>query len=66
MSSNVGRIDSLVRFVLGISVMVTGVAYHSHWGFAGLVIFITSFIHWCPIYKIIGISSREKLKIRSI
>lgn len=66
MSKNVGIIDQYVRIVLGLALVAfafqNGPAIHGwHWvGLAGFVLLVTAFFRNCPLYSILGISSREE------
>jgi hypothetical protein len=57
MTRNVGRIDRVVRIVLGLAILGLGVAFRSWWGLVGLVPLATAAIGWCPAYVPFGISS---------
>lgn len=57
MKTNVGRIDRVVRVVLGLAVIGAGIATRSWWGAIGIVPLATAAIGWCPVYLPFGISS---------
>ena len=65
MQPNVGKTDRLGHIVLGLIllssfVFLTGDA---RWiGLIGLVPIATSYIQWCPIYTVLGISAHGKRK----
>jgi hypothetical protein len=63
MTKNVGKIDSIVRIVLAVilayldwSGMVTGTL---SWvvGIAAVVMLVTAFVKFCPLYKILGVDT---------
>ena len=63
MIKNVGKIDSIVRIVLAVilayldwSGMVTGTL---SWvvGIAAVVMLVTAFVKFCPLYKILGVDT---------
>lgn len=63
MTKNVGKIDMIVRLVLAAilayldwSGIVTGAM---GWvvGIAAVVMFVTAFIKFCPLYKLLGIDT---------
>lgn len=62
MNKNVGTIDKIVRIVLGIILLALfflldgGMKYIS---LLGIVLLFTAFINFCPIYKMIGISTKK-------
>ena len=58
---NVGTIDRALRAVLGaiaLALVVTGP--RSAWGFLGLVLLVTAAIGFCPIYAVLGVSTRTR------
>jgi len=63
MQCNVGGADRIVRFVVGIGIIVLGVVYQSWWGALGIIPIITGAIRWCPGYLPFGFSTcRDKAK----
>jgi hypothetical protein len=59
MPSNVGAVDRLVRIVLGLGVL--GLVFFgpkTSWGWVGLVPLATGLVGTCPLYTLIGISTR--------
>ncbi len=57
MKTNVGGIDRIIRFVVGVAVIGIGIATSSWWGLIGVVPLATAAIGWCPAYLPFGISS---------
>jgi len=61
MKMNVGTVDSFIRMSIGTCLLLAGAVYYSWWsGIAGVILLLTSLFNWCPIYRILGISSRNK------
>jgi hypothetical protein len=68
MSANVGRLDRVARFFAGIILIyiascqpVTGVNWfdRNEWiGWIGIIPILTAFVGWCPLYSILGISTK--------
>jgi hypothetical protein len=64
MPKNMGMVDQYVRIVLGLALIAyafqDGLAIEGwHWvGLLGLVPLVTAFFKSCPLYTILGISSR--------
>lgn len=54
---NLGKTDKYARMLIGIIVLLAGIAFQSWWGIAGLVLLITAFIDWCPLYALFGINT---------
>ena len=54
-SKNMGSADKIARFVLGGALIVlalTGTI--GVWGWLGLILVVTAFINFCPLYRIVG------------
>ncbi len=61
MEINVGGIDRLLRFVVGLALMVAAASGAvGVWGWIGVVVMATSVFSFCPIYQKFGFSSRLK------
>ncbi|HEU0071084.1 MAG TPA: DUF2892 domain-containing protein [Alphaproteobacteria bacterium] len=60
MSSNVGGVDRVLRFLVGLAVLSAIFWYpgEARWfGLIGLVPLTTALFRFCPLYSIFGISS---------
>lgn len=62
MKCNVGNADRMVRYVIGICIILLGFYFQSWWGAVGLVFILTGTIRWCPAYIPFGFSSCESDK----
>lgn len=60
MKCNVGKVDRIVRVILGACIIAAGVYYQSWWGAIGAVLIFTAAVGWCPAYVPFGISSCKK------
>ena len=60
MKKNMGNTDRTLRVVLSIIIAVVGYYYKSWWGLLAFIPLATSYIGFCPLYKIIGINSCNK------
>ncbi len=60
MKKNMGSTDRFIRMPLGILIIMAGLYFESWWGATGLILVATSFVGICPIYSILGISTRKK------
>jgi hypothetical protein len=58
MEKNVGRTDKIIRYTLGIVIIGGGIMFNSWWGIGVIPIF-TAAIGWCPLYKILGSSTKS-------
>ena len=59
MKINVGKPDKIVRIVLGIVIIGVGAYFGSWWAIVGLVPLLPGFMNFCPIYHLLGISTRK-------
>lgn len=50
MEKNVGKIDQLVRLVIGCVIIALGLYFKSWWGLIGLLPILTGTIRYCPLY----------------
>lgn len=57
LKKNVGYIDSIIRVVLGTLIVAIGLYYNSYWGFIGLIPVISGAISFCPVYRLLGITT---------
>jgi uncharacterized membrane protein HdeD (DUF308 family) len=68
LKSNVGKVDRIVRIVLGVVLLANVfVGLHSPVGWIGLVLLVTGLAGTCPVYSLVGFSSRstgEKLGMK--
>jgi Protein of unknown function (DUF2892) len=58
MKRNVGGLDRVFRFVIGIAVLALGLYFRSWWGALGLIPIATAVLSWCPVYLPFGTSTR--------
>lgn len=55
---NVGTIDRVIRFVAGIALLaLVFVGPKTSWGWIGIIPLGTAVISFCPLYRIVGIST---------
>lgn len=62
MTSNMGLIDKILRVVLGIALIVWALRGGPVWAWIGVVPLATGLVGWCPLYRLIGFSSRKTNK----
>jgi hypothetical protein len=61
MKKNIGKTDRTLRILFAIVTAAIGYYYQSWWGLLAFIPLITSYIGFCPLYNIIGISTcKEK------
>ena len=57
MKCNMGKIDRVLRGIVGLAVIGAGVYYQSWWGAVGAIPLGTAILGVCPAYLPFGISS---------
>jgi len=62
LKKNIGKVDSMVRILLGIVIVIVGLYFKSWWGLVGLIPVITGIIGWCPLYVPFKISTIKNKK----
>lgn len=59
MTQNVGSVDRGIRALLGITILMAGIAYDSWLGLIGIIPLFTAMVGWCPAYTLLGISTKK-------
>ncbi|MDR3667537.1 MAG: DUF2892 domain-containing protein [Ignavibacteriaceae bacterium] len=62
MVKNIGSADKIIRVVLGLAIIVTGIAVQSWWGAVGLIPIVTAGVSFCPLYTIVGLTTCKTSK----
>ncbi|MEI6638700.1 MAG: DUF2892 domain-containing protein [Chlorobium sp.] len=57
MAKNIGKTDRVIRFLIGVVMLLAGFIAHSWWGAVGLVPLVTAITGFCPLYTLLGIST---------
>jgi len=65
MNINLGKLDIVVRFIVGVSSIVSGAymafaldnVYGLALGLVGAVLTVTGLLRWCPMYARLGLNS---------
>jgi len=60
MEKNVGSTDKIIRYILGVLIIGAGIMYNSWWGIIGIVPIFTAALGWCPLYNILGTTTKKK------
>jgi len=67
MTPNVGNADRIIRIILGVFLLsLTMWGPQTLWGLVGIVLIVTAFVKWCPIYAGIKVSTVESLKTEKL
>lgn len=63
MTTNVGKIERIVRIVVGIAILsLAFVGPRSPWAYLGILPVLTGLVGWCPPYALLGISTARASK----
>ena len=62
MKCNVGKVDRLLRIIIGLVIAILGVWFDSWWGLVGLVPMTTGLFRWCPLYSLLKFSTDKEEK----
>lgn len=58
-TTNMGPTDSAIRIFLGLALLaLTWIGPHSAWGYIGFVPLFIGAAGYCPLYTLLGLSSR--------
>jgi len=57
MKSNVGGIDRILRYLVGLALLGAGLYFKSWWGLVGLLPILTATFRFCPAYLPFGLST---------
>lgn len=61
MNANVGTVDKVVRIIIGVLLIsLVFVGPQTPWGWIGIIPIATALVGWCPLYKILGVSTCGK------
>ncbi|UBM61617.1 DUF2892 domain-containing protein [Candidatus Sulfidibacterium hydrothermale] len=60
MTQNIGKIDQIIRMILGIVIAIWGFYTKNWWGLIALVPLLTAFIRFCPFYPLLGIRTNKE------
>lgn len=65
MLKNVGSIDKVLRYVIGVVIIGLGFYFSSWWGAIGIIPIGTAFMGTCPAYMPFGLSTCKTGKASS-
>ncbi len=62
MTTNIGTVDRIVRFIIGIALIALAAGYvpgypAQLWAWIGLVPLLTAAFGTCPVYTVLGVST---------
>ena len=57
---NIGTLDRTIRIVLGVVLLaLVFVGPQTRWGYLGLIPLVTGIVGYCPLYRVLGISTNR-------
>jgi len=59
MKNNVGGIDRILRYLVGLALLGAGLYFKSWWGLIGLGPILTATFRFCPAYLPFGLNTRS-------
>lgn len=62
MKANVGTADKNIRLILGVVIILLGIFLKSWWGLIGIIPIITALLNFCPVWGLLGISTKKKVE----
>lgn len=58
MTANVGALDQLLRLAVGfVLLFLAGGGMIAVWGYIGVFPMATAAVSWCPMYRLLGVST---------
>jgi hypothetical protein len=57
MKKNAGNVDRIIRTVVGLAIIITGLLAQSWYGLIGLPLMATGLAGYCPLYSLFGIKT---------
>ena len=60
MKTNVGNLDRILRYLVGLALLGAGLYFKSWWGLIGLGPILTATCRFCPAYLPFGLNTCER------
>jgi len=61
MEKNIGSIDKALRVLVGlVLIALVFVGPQTVWGWIGVPVILIALFGWCPLYKVLGVSTCKK------
>jgi hypothetical protein len=57
MKANIGKIDKIIRIIIGLAIAGVGLYFQSWWGLLAIIPIATAIFSFCGLYTIFGIST---------
>ena len=60
-TTNVGSVDRALRVIVGLALIaMVFVGPQTPWGWLGLIPLVTGLVRFCPLYRLLGLSTCSK------
>ena len=60
-ATNIGNTERAFRALLGVGILSLAViGPRTPWGYLGILPLLTALLGWCPLYRVLGISTVRK------
>ena len=60
MQPNIGKTDRIIRFIVGVVIILAGIYFETWWGAIGLIPTLTGLLRYCPLYVLLKINTYGK------
>ncbi|MDI3324608.1 DUF2892 domain-containing protein [Pontibacterium granulatum] len=61
MEKNIGNLDKIIRVLVGlVLIALVFVGPQTAWGWIGVPVILIALIGWCPLYKVLGVSTCKR------
>lgn len=61
MEKNIGNLDKIIRVLAGLILLaLVFFGPQSVWGWIGLPVILIALFGWCPLYKMLGVSTCKR------
>ncbi|WP_370276992.1 DUF2892 domain-containing protein [Pontibacterium sp.] len=61
MEKNIGNLDKIIRVLVGlVLIALVFVGPQTAWGWIGVPVILIAFFGWCPLYKVLGVSTCKR------
>lgn len=57
MKKNTSLADRIIRVLLGVAIIATGVIFETLWGIVGIIPLVSGLSGFCPLYAVFGFST---------
>jgi hypothetical protein len=62
LQTNIGKVDAVIRYIIGIVLLLMVVLTEGPWrwlGLIGIIPIVTAAVSFCPLWRLFGINTKE-------